>query len=175
MVTAGAENATGMNTGRQNRRRRSRVNAHRPLEEFPSMMELGRHLIVDCWGCDQPADNAVELRRVMVEAVAAMGASLLSLNVHCFQPRGMTACAALSESHLAVHTWPEHGYVAIDAFTCGSDIDPEAGVAVLRQFFSPRETSARCVARGPGAISRPSPPPVLDCSRQADYGCSRKS
>lgn len=24
-----------------------------------------------------------------------------------------------SESHLSVHTWPEHGYAAVDIFTCG--------------------------------------------------------
>lgn len=86
----------------------------------------------------------------MTRAVAAMRATLLSLNVHRFQPCGVAALALLSESHLAVHTWPEHSYVAIDAFTCGADVDPEAGVAVLLEFFSPRETSTRRIARGPG-------------------------
>jgi len=115
------------------------------------MTELGRHLIVDCWGCDPRGDDAAEMRQTMTQAVAAMRATLLSLNVHTFQPCGVAALAVLSESHLAVHTWPEHGYVAIDAFTCGADVDPEAGVAVLLEFFLPRETSTRRIARGPGA------------------------
>jgi S-adenosylmethionine decarboxylase proenzyme len=25
----------------------------------------------------------------------------------------------IAESHLAIHTWPEHGYAAVDVFTCG--------------------------------------------------------
>jgi S-adenosylmethionine decarboxylase len=130
------------------------------------MTGLGQHLVVDCWGCGVVADDAEGLRKAMAEAVAAMGATLLSLHVHTFQPRGVAAVAVLSESHLAVHTWPEHGYVAIDAFTCGASVDPEAGVAVLCQFFAPRETSTRRIARGVGQPDeRPARPTTLDRCR----------
>ncbi len=130
------------------------------------MTVLGQHLVVDCWGCGPQMDDVEAVRQAMAEAVAAMGATLLSLNVHTFQPRGVAAVAVLSESHLAVHTWPEHGYVAIDAFTCGAKVDPEAGVAVLWQFFSPRETSTRRIARGPRPPDeRPKRPAALDRCR----------
>ena len=47
------------------------------------------------------------------------GATILEVVVSPFDPQGVTGVAVLAESHLAIHTWPELGYAAIDAFTCG--------------------------------------------------------
>jgi S-adenosylmethionine decarboxylase len=35
---------------------------------------------------------------------------------HDFTPAGYTGVVCLSESHLSVHTWPEHGRVNIDIY-----------------------------------------------------------
>jgi S-adenosylmethionine decarboxylase len=35
---------------------------------------------------------------------------------HNFQPEGYTGVVCLSESHLSVHTWPEHGKVNVDIY-----------------------------------------------------------
>jgi len=35
---------------------------------------------------------------------------------HNFSPAGYTAVVCLSESHLSVHTWPEHGRINIDIY-----------------------------------------------------------
>ena len=40
--------------------------------------------------------------------------------------------AIVSESHVVIHTWPELGYAAVDAFTCGEQRNPEDAVPVLR-------------------------------------------
>lgn len=39
---------------------------------------------------------------------------------HHFDGHGLTYVGILSESHLAIHTWPEYRYMAIDLFTCGN-------------------------------------------------------
>ena len=39
--------------------------------------------------------------------------------------------ALLAESHLSIHTWPEHGYAAVDIFLCGRRHDIDAALAVL--------------------------------------------
>ncbi len=36
---------------------------------------------------------------------------------------GFTAVAALAESHIAVHTWPDEGYVSIDIHVCNYSKD----------------------------------------------------
>ncbi|MFA9262979.1 MAG: S-adenosylmethionine decarboxylase family protein [Undibacterium sp.] len=39
---------------------------------------------------------------------------------HEFPGGGETFVYVLSESHLALHTYPEHKYISIDLYTCGS-------------------------------------------------------
>jgi len=109
---------------------------------------MGCHLIADLYDCGPAAADVDGTLRAMREAVEAMGATLLELKSHAFLPQGHTAVALLSESHLAVHSWPELGYVAVDAFTCGETVRPEAGIELLRGFFGPQRVALRRVARG---------------------------
>ena len=81
-------------------------------------------MLADAHGCD-PAllNHAAGLEAMIRAALADAGCTLLNLHVATFEPQGITATACLAESHLTLHTWPEHGYAALDAFTCG-DTDP---------------------------------------------------
>jgi S-adenosylmethionine decarboxylase len=88
-------------------------------------MPLGRHLILECYGCDINAlKNTGRLEQVLQESALAAKAIILHSYFHKFdRGEGVTGVVALSESHISVHTWPEHGYMAIDVFMCG-DCDP---------------------------------------------------
>lgn len=122
----------------------------------------GVHLIADFRGCGRPADDAQGAAAAIRAAVDAMGATLLELNAHAFSPHGFTAVAILAESHLAVHSWPERGYVAVDVFTCGETLRPEAGIEVLRRFFEPQDVAVQRIERGKrdGPARREMPLPV---------------
>jgi S-adenosylmethionine decarboxylase len=109
---------------------------------------LGRHLLADFCGVSRArlADpNA--LTEWVREAVIAARATLIELRCHSFSPQGLTLFALLKESHLAVHTWPEKDYVAVDIFTCG-DADPQAALESLERRFQPEFVSVREVPRG---------------------------
>lgn len=80
---------------------------------------VGRHLIAECWDCNERIFSATAIREALEEAVKASGATLLRLIVHTFEPYGVSAVAIVSESHLFIHTWPEMRYIAVDVFTCG--------------------------------------------------------
>jgi S-adenosylmethionine decarboxylase len=95
---------------------------------------LGRQLLAELTYCDQDAMNDADLLEALLRRAAAeSGATLLSLHVHRFEPIGLSAVAILAESHLAVHTWPELGYAAVDAFTCGDHVRPEIAVKVIEE------------------------------------------
>ena len=69
------------------------------------------------------------------DAATAAGARVLSATFHHFTPHGVTGVLVVQESHLAVHTWPERGYAAVDLFTCGNEIDPWLAYQSLKEAF----------------------------------------
>ena len=50
---------------------------------------------------------------------------------------GSTGVAIVSESHIMIHTWPEHGYAAVDIFTCGEERDLTGAIEAVREHFTP--------------------------------------
>ena len=118
-------------------------------ETHGSFRQVGTHVLVDAWGCP-PAwlNDPARVRRALEASIAAGRATLIDLCCHEFSPQGVTATATLAESHIAIHTWPEHGYFAADLFFCG-ELDPRKGVPALVAVLGAEQHSVREVARGP--------------------------
>jgi len=110
----------------------------------------GAHLIVDLYNASR-LDDLDHIQDTLRACVDAAGATLLHLHLHHFEPNGgVSGVAVLAESHIAIHSWPEHGYAALDIFMCG-DANPDACVPVLRQAFSPKKIAVSELMRGQGA------------------------
>lgn len=113
------------------------------------MQRIGRHLILELWGCDSEHINSIEtIKRAMTETIEACDATLLDLRVYPFTPQGVTGVAILAESHLMIHTWPEIGYAAVDVFTCGYHTDPAKAIPVLQHYFAPERIQVMEMNRG---------------------------
>ena len=110
------------------------------------METAGRHLIADLWGCNPPQREEA-IRELLLKIVEKIGATLLSIKIEKFSPMGITGVAIIAESHISIHTWPEHRYVAVDIFTCGS-LDPLPALAVLRRELSPEHMNVTEIKRG---------------------------
>jgi S-adenosylmethionine decarboxylase len=111
------------------------------------MKAIGRHIILEMWGC-QNLDSVEVAEHALRDMVDALDVTLLDLKVYPFSPVGVTGMAIVSESHLVIHTWPEYGYAAVDVFTCGAPRDPEAAIDVLRQYFHPERVGVMEINRG---------------------------
>ena len=107
----------------------------------------GTHLIVDLWDAEGLDDQAW-IERTLKDCVAASGATLLHSHLHRFTPNGgISGVAVLAESHISIHTWPEHGYAALDIFMCGA-ARPHEAVPVLRRAFRPGRMNVEEHLRG---------------------------
>lgn len=58
------------------------------------------------------------LDELMVNNLQDAGFVVLSVNQHHFKPHGWTALYLLAESHLAIHTFPEHNTTYIELSSC---------------------------------------------------------
>ena len=109
--------------------------------------DAGLHLIADFWGASA-LDSAESIGAAIRKAAHAAGATILHLHLHPFgDEQGVSGVAVLAESHISVHTWPERGYVAFDAFLCGGT-DASAALQELERHFRPTSKQVQVLRRG---------------------------
>src|SRR4030066_2254516 len=101
---------------------------------YSTVKQLGKHVVFDFWGCVN-LDSVEIIRKTLKEAVNACGATLLEIKMRTFSPQGITGVALITESHISIHTWPEHKYAAVDIFICGKNIDPYLAVPVFKKYL----------------------------------------
>jgi S-adenosylmethionine decarboxylase proenzyme len=118
-------------------------------DDEATMTALGHHLLVEFTGCDAP--SLADLDRVtsaMLQAAEASGATVVTHSFHHFSPHGVSGAVIIAESHLAIHTWPEHGFAAVDFFSCGQ-VDMSRGLALLKLAFGATGETRLELERGP--------------------------
>ena len=81
----------------------------------------GNHGLLDLYGCDETIlKDEGRLKTALAAAAQAAEATILTEHFHTFGGAGgVTGVLLLAESHISIHTWPEHRFAAIDAFICG--------------------------------------------------------
>lgn len=113
------------------------------------MNVLGRHVLAEVYGCDFDVLNDVKkVEECMVNAALEAGAEIREVVFHKFSPQGVSGVVVISESHLAIHTWPELGYAAVDVFTCGDKVDPWDAANFLAEKFGAQHMAASETKRG---------------------------
>lgn len=117
----------------------------RPGEE----LSLGSHLLVELYGCKCEAlQKEGYVGDVMREAACESKATVVEQSFHEFKPFGVSGAVIIQESHYTIHTWPEHGYAAVDLFYCGGTVLVHRAVEVLNHRFQPERIKFLIVRRG---------------------------
>lgn len=119
------------------------------------MRGIATHVLVELYNCDsERLDDAALLAEALLEAARLCGATILDHRFHRFSPHGVSGVVLVAESHLALHTWPEHGYAAVDIFSCAPRLDFDAGVAHLERALGARSVERVAIPRGQRALTR---------------------
>ena len=110
---------------------------------------LGRHILAEFFDCDPNVlNNPALVEKYMLDAALECGATIVNKCFHLFAPHGVSGVVIISESHLAIHTWPELGYAAVDLFTCGDKCDPKVSYEFLKEKFNSRKATFTELKRG---------------------------
>ena len=113
------------------------------------MYALGRQVLIELKNCRHEALNDIEyLRACLRETAEHIGATVVNDAFYQFTPHGVSGVVIIAESHLAIHTWPEHNYASVDVFTCGTRIQPMDAVEFIAQKLGAAESSCIELTRG---------------------------
>ncbi len=113
------------------------------------MDALGRHLLLELRECNVAVlDDLVYLENALVSAAIESGATVIDKSFHQFAPQGVSGVVLIAESHLSLHTWPEHAYAAVDIFTCGTTVKIEVAADALIRRLGSKDPSVLEVKRG---------------------------
>ena len=117
----------------------------------------GIHLLGEWYGCPAELPEMLEagsLRALCVRLAGASGMTVVGERFFQFAPQGVTGTVLLAESHLAIHTWPEHGFVTIDVYVCNYTTDNTAKAERLflsmQEALAPQHTKFQAIHRGGG-------------------------
>jgi S-adenosylmethionine decarboxylase len=126
-----------------------------PISPLPSLRRaLAHEVLVDVSGCQPELLSDVQALRALADAlVRLLGVSVLRPpQLHRFDdtelgPGGVTALYLLSESHLALHSWPERSALLISLCCCRTVPEDDALAALLRAHLGPARLRFRRLSR----------------------------
>jgi len=100
-----------------------------------------KHTLFDLRGClfDNLLDEEEFIYDSLVNASIIARSPYLDVVTHKFEPQGVTGFALLKDSHISIHTWPEHNIAKCDIFTCSPSSKPLAAIKYLKDRFHATE------------------------------------
>ncbi|MCX7927253.1 MAG: adenosylmethionine decarboxylase [Candidatus Omnitrophica bacterium] len=106
------------------------------------------HLIADFISPKHFVEDPEQLEEILYEAAYAANNTPLKACIYKFPGQGITGVLVLAESHISIHTWPEHDYIAVDLFTCGPQTQPHKALEYLKRKFLPAKVRVQEIDRG---------------------------
>ena len=120
-------------------------------------MIVGTEWIIEAEGCEAEKLRDIEtLRRVFAGIIADLNLKTVGDGFwHQFPgERGITGLVALTESHLACHTYPEHNFATFNLYCCRTR--PEWNwEANLSEMLGAKTVSVKKIQRGNVQTSNP--------------------
>ncbi len=109
---------------------------------------LGRHFLAEFYNCSSEIlNNKEEIAEIMTKGIEISNATIIKPFFHKFSPYGISGIIVIAESHLAIHTWPEFGFAAVDLFSCGN-FDFTESLKFIRDNLKAERYSILGIKRG---------------------------
>ena len=113
------------------------------------MTALGHHTLLDFYRCNpRRLKHSRDIKTLLCAAVRAGSGRIVRAVFHNFSPYGVSGVVVITESHVTIHTWPEHGYAAVDIFSCSAKLDHAAIRSHLKQALGAKSAYRRSFRRG---------------------------
>ena len=119
-------------------------------------MHFGEHLTIDGYGGDKDKLNYRSLfTQCLQELPGKIGMRILAgPHVHLAQsndikdPGGWSGFVIIMESHISIHTFPNRGFVSIDAYSCKEGMDTDLILKYFKEKFNLKDIETNFIKRG---------------------------
>ncbi len=110
---------------------------------------LGLHYLIEYYDCDSEIiSSPIQIRKILLEATQKSNATIVADVFHSFNPHGVSGVVVIAESHVAIHTWPEHRCASVDIFSCSKKMDPIMIQTFLHSAFAAKSVMSTEIKRG---------------------------
>ena len=116
---------------------------------------FGPHVLVECYKCNDieklKSEKFVKEFLLRLVDICKMTV-IMSPEPHKFQgdtpdQDGVTGIVVIAESHISIHTYPEHRSFALDIFSC-KDFEYYDAIQEILREFQPMKMSFNIIQRG---------------------------
>jgi S-adenosylmethionine decarboxylase len=92
--------------------------------------------------------DAERLRTILYEAAHLGGATVVGEEFCVFPNGAVTGVLVLAQSHLSIHTWPEHRLANVDLLSCG-ELPGERVLRAVGRELGAEDVAITSILRGP--------------------------
>ncbi|MCI4455859.1 MAG: adenosylmethionine decarboxylase [Sulfolobus sp.] len=109
------------------------------LAQIPTV--VGKQVYGELYDCNVETLKDEQRLREIVTNAARIG-NMTLLDVKSWKiGEGVSVMAIVLESHITIHTWPEHAFATVDVYSCGAHTDPKkAYLYIVEQLGAKRYT-----------------------------------
>lgn len=112
-------------------------------------MAIGVQISLDVYGCDVENLESEEIIKQLVGLISdKLNAIVVEIFLHHFSPIGISCIAQISASHIAIHTWPEERFAAIDIFSCSAVPENQDFHSIIISSLGATEIKSERLVRG---------------------------
>lgn len=109
---------------------------------------LGQHLLLQLSECELSIlEDKSKIRQALVSCAQITNSHVVAETFHNYNPHGITGVVVIQESHISIHTWPEHHAAVIDFFSCNLKADFAEVTKYLKGFFQAKTATSEIVER----------------------------
>lgn len=115
----------------------------------PAERSIGYHIITEMYGIS--SDIILEpnsLYKKTLELCEKVKLQVVDSYLYIYPPQGLSIIIALAESHIGLHTWPEHDYMSLDVFICDEPHKAHDYVNEIKALIKPLKVEEIVINRG---------------------------
>lgn len=115
---------------------------------------FGPHLLLEASGCKKEVLTDIELLSSVLDQYPPRMQMTKIMPPYVFKYQGevaddwgLSGIVLIAESHIAIHTFPEKGFITLDIFSC-KDFDTRQAVDYFVDCFNPTNWDEQLLMRG---------------------------